>query len=185
MLVLLLPSLLLLLLLQLLLLLLLLLLNHLLLLPCCCCSECVELPVHGVGGGVWAHHTHDARRIGSAHPSTWPRLLFLLFCASGARLFFLCVCLLGEGPKATRGLPQADQRPAACVSLLKLSVHAIDHATAAARSSAVELHHHLGGNRAILTYQHSRAPSSLRQDKKTRKVFLCNCLNHNYACLTP
>ena len=85
-----------------------------------------------------AHPALDARRIGSAHPSTWPRLLFLLFCASGARLFFLCVWLLGEGPKATRGLPQADQRPAACVSLLKLSVHAIHHATAAARSSAVE-----------------------------------------------
>merc|ERR1712026_58056 len=84
----------------------------------------------------------------------------------GRSPLFLCVCLLGEGPKATRGLPQADQRPAACVSLLELSVHAIHHATAAARSSAVELHHHLGGNREILTYQHSRAPSSLRQDKK-------------------
>ena len=89
MLLLLLPSLLLLLLLQLLLLLLLLLLNHLLLLPCCCCER-VELPVHGVGG-VWAHHTHDARRIGSAHPSTRLASCFFCFVLRALASFFVCL----------------------------------------------------------------------------------------------
>ena len=70
-------------------------------------------------------------------PQRGSPLVSFVLCFGRSPLF-LCVCLLGEGPKATRGLPQADKWPAAYLSLLKLSVHAIHHATAAARSSAVE-----------------------------------------------